>query len=192
MLGRPPLRGALALMPARLPLFYVSTVFGQIGAMLGGMDENQAPEDESTARGLSRRVSESAAARGVPLATIATTVFVVTGTVLAIILLWTLRTIVLYVIVAVLFAVLLAPAVGLLERRGMRRSLATTIIFLIGVACVVGLGVLFGQPLVNAVTRFSHQAPSLVSQAERGKGPIGHLVRRFHLQHWVDSHAPQL
>ena len=160
--------------------------------MLEGMNEKATPEDESTARGLSRRVSESAAARGVPLATIVTTVLVVSATVLAVILLWTLRTIVLYVIVAVFFAVLLAPAVALLERRGMRRSFATTIMFLIGVACVVGLGILFGQPLVNAVTRFSHQAPSLVSQAEKGKGPIGHLVRRFHLQHWVNSHAPQL
>lgn len=156
------------------------------------MDVNQPENEESTARELSRRVSANAAARGVPLATIVTTVLVVTLTALAIVLVWTLRTILLYVIVAVFFAVILAPAVGSLERRGMKRVLATAIIFLIGLAAMVGLGVLFGQPLVNAVTRFSHQAPNLVSQAEKGRGPIGHLVRRFHLQRWVDQHAPQL
>jgi predicted PurR-regulated permease PerM len=120
------------------------------------------------------------------------TVAVVAVTSFSFVLLWALRTIVLYVIVAVFFAVLLAPAVALLQRRGMRRSLATTIIFLVGLACLIGLGILFGQPLVNAVTRFSHQAPHLVSQAEKGRGPIGHLVRRFHLQNWVNQHAPQL
>ena len=156
------------------------------------MEPETKPDEESTARELSRRMSESAAKRGVPLATIVTVVLVVTATALAIVLVWTLRTIVLYVIVAVFFAVLLAPAVSLLERRGMRRSLATTIIFLIGLAGLIGLGVLFGQPLVNGVTRFSHQAPNLVSQAEKGKGPIGHLVRQFHLQHWINQHAPQL
>ncbi len=49
----------------------------------------------------------------------------------------------------------------------------------------IGLVVAFGYPLVNGLTHLSHQLPLYISSAEHGRGRIGHLLCRFHLQAWV-------
>ena len=41
------------------------------------------------------------------------------------------------------------------------------------------------MPLANGIANLAHALPSYVSQAEHGRGWIGHLVRRYHVQHWV-------
>jgi len=138
------------------------------------------------------RAMRAADRRDVPLPTILTAVAVVVGTCLAIVLVWTLRTIVLYVLVSTFIAVLLAPAVSAIERRGLRRGLATGIVFTLGILAFAGLAFLFGWPLVTAVDHFSRQAPHLVRQAEQGRGTLGHLLERFHLRHWVQTNAPKL
>lgn len=38
----------------------------------------------------------------------------------------------------------------------------------------------------------SQGLPSYVQAAEHGRGWIGHLVTRFHLQAWVNRNAPKL
>lgn len=141
---------------------------------------------------LARRVSSAARARNVPLATILTTVLVVVLAGFSIMLIWVLRTIVLYVLVATFIAVFLSPAVSALQRRGLGRGVASGVVFLIGALAFGGLAFLFGVPLANAVTHFAHQAPSLVKQAEHGRGAVGHLVKRLNLQHWVQTNAPKL
>ena len=55
-----------------------------------------------------------------------------------------------------------------------------------------GLVAAFGYPLVHGLTHFSQRLPSYVQSAEHGRGWIGHLVRRFHLQAWVTRNAPKL
>jgi len=55
-----------------------------------------------------------------------------------------------------------------------------------------GLVTAFGYPLVHGLTHFSQRLPSYVQAAEHGRGWIGHLVRRFHLQAWVARNAPKL
>jgi predicted PurR-regulated permease PerM len=52
--------------------------------------------------------------------------------------------------------------------------------------------VAFGYPLANAITHLAHVLPSYVSRAEHGRGWIGHLVRRYHVQTWVQHNAPKL
>jgi predicted PurR-regulated permease PerM len=42
------------------------------------------------------------------------------------------------------------------------------------------------------VTHFSQRLPSYVQAAEHGRGWIGHLVTRFHLEAWVTRNAPKL
>jgi predicted PurR-regulated permease PerM len=111
---------------------------------------------------------------------------------LIIVLLWVLRSEILYIGVAVFIAVLLSPPVIWLEHHGVRRGYGATLVFVIGLLIFSGLVFLFGAPLVSAVTRFSHQVPGLVRQAENGRGQIGHLVRRFHLQQWVSKNLPKL
>ncbi len=138
------------------------------------------------------RVSDAAASRRIPLATILTTVAVVVLTGIGLLLLWVLRIEVLYVLVAVFVALALSPAVRGLQRRGLSWGTAATVVFLIGVVAFGGIVYAFSAPLVSAVTRFAHQVPTLVDQAEHGRGSIGHLVRRLHLQAWVSKNAPKL
>ncbi|HEX3948018.1 MAG TPA: AI-2E family transporter [Acidimicrobiales bacterium] len=149
--------------------------------------------DPETYRG---RLSAAAHARGIPLATILTTVLVaflvLDVNFLVILLLWVLRTIVLYAVVAFFIALLLSPAVHLVQRVVPSRGWAVTIVFLVTVIAVIGIVVLFTAPLVEAVTHFAKQLPTLVQQAEHGRGRIGHLLKRFHLQQWVTKNAPKL
>ncbi len=149
--------------------------------------------DTDTYRG---RMWAGAARRGVPLATILTALLVgfalLDLDVLVVLLLWVLRTIILYTVIAVFLALLLSPAVHLLERVGASRWLAATIVFVVGIVVFLGILVGFTAPLVNAVTHFAKQLPTLVKQAEHGQGKIGHLLERFHLRTWVTKNAPKI
>ena len=46
---------------------------------------------------------------------------------------------------------------------------------------------LFAEPLVTAAINFGHQVPHLVSQTKKGRGPIGRLVYRLHLQKYLSE-----
>ncbi len=49
--------------------------------------------------------------------------------------------------------------------------------------------VAFGYPLANGLTHLAHGLPGYVHDAERGRGPVGHLVRKYHIQHWITTNA---
>jgi predicted PurR-regulated permease PerM len=138
----------------------------------------------------------AAASRNVPLGTILTTVAVAFAILdvnaLVILLLWVLRTILLYCLVAVFVALLLAPIVRGVERLHVPRSAAVILVFVLAVVVFLGVVALFTAPLVHAVTRFAKDLPSLVKQAEHGRGRVGALIQRFHLQKWVNQNAPKI
>ncbi|HTQ92942.1 MAG TPA: AI-2E family transporter [Streptosporangiaceae bacterium] len=139
------------------------------------------------------RTRMAAAAHGVPLATIIVSVAVVSATYLAGKLIYRLRDIVLLMVIAGFIALLLNPLVLYLQRwRIRRRGLAVTVVTVWAALVFVALVAAFGYPLVNGMTHFSHQLPSYVSSAEHGRGWIGHLIIRFHLQAWVARNAPRL
>ena len=95
--------------------------------------------------------------------------------------------------VAAFLALIMNPSVHSLQRRfGWRRGGAVGGVFAIGFLAFVGLATAFGYPLVNAVTHFAENAPHLVQQAQHGKGWIGHLVKRFHLENKVKQDSPKL
>ena len=56
----------------------------------------------------------------------------------------------------------------------------------------IGLALVFGYPLVNGITHLADQLPKYVASAEHGTGWIGHLVRKYHIQNWVQRNAPKL
>ncbi len=139
------------------------------------------------------RLVEAAAARGIPLATILTTVAVVVVVYLAGRLIYKLRDIVLLLVVAGFIALLLDPAVVFLERRLRRRGYAVAVVTAGAIFAFAGLAFAFGYPLVNAITHLADNLPKYVNQAEHGKGWIGHLVHKYHVQHWVQKNlAPKL
>jgi predicted PurR-regulated permease PerM len=113
---------------------------------------------------------------------------VIAGALLA----WRLRATILLILVSLFVAVLLNPFVGMCCRRGWRRVNAIFVVY--GVLVVVGLafGYLLFHPLVSSATRFAHDLPTLVRDAQHGRGPVGHLIARLHLESWVRRHVPNL
>jgi predicted PurR-regulated permease PerM len=142
------------------------------------------------------RLSGSADRRGLQLAPIVLGTLVVIGLLDLnaglLVGIWVLRKILLYVVVAFFFALLLTPATRFLKRRGMSHGGATTMVFLIGLVAFGGLVYLFASPLVTAAVHFGHQIPDLVKNARKGRGPLGRLVFRLHLQKYLSEGSSQI
>ena len=105
---------------------------------------------------------------------------------------WRLRLLLLLVAVAFFIALLLQPFVHLLQQRGLRRSSAVMIVYLVLAVLAGAFGYLVFHPLYTSATKFATDLPSLVRQAQHGKGPVGHLITRLHLATYVQQHAPAL
>jgi len=139
------------------------------------------------------RLWRSATRRGVPLPTILVAVLVVALAYLAGKVIYRLRDIVLLMIVSGFVALLLNPLVVTLQRwKIKRRGGAVAVVTFLAVLVFAGLAAVFGLPLTNGIANLAHALPTYVSQAEHGRGWIGHLVRRYHVQHWVNANVPKL
>ncbi|HEY6480708.1 MAG TPA: AI-2E family transporter [Streptosporangiaceae bacterium] len=139
------------------------------------------------------RLRKAAEAAGVPLPTILVTVAVVAATYLAALLVVHLRDILLLIVVAGFVALLLNPIVVGLRRIGIRRrGVSVAIVALLGLLAFVGLAAVFGYPLANGITHLADALPGYVRDAEHGRGELGQLVRRYHVQAWVQKNAPKL
>ncbi|MGO9671141.1 MAG: AI-2E family transporter [Streptosporangiaceae bacterium] len=139
------------------------------------------------------RLWRAAEARHVPLRAILTTVAVVVVVYLAGKLLYRLRDVMLLILVAGFIALILNPLVVALQRwRIRRRGWAVAIVTLWGLIVFFGLALAFGYPLANGITHLAHALPSYVNDAEHGRGPLGHLVRRYHIQSWIQKNIPKL
>jgi predicted PurR-regulated permease PerM len=138
------------------------------------------------------RLLQAADRRHVPLRTILVTVAVVAATYLTGKLIYRLRDIVLLIIVAGFVALLLNPLVVLLQRRIPRRGFAVTIVTLGALVVFAVLAYSFGNPLVNGITGLADKLPGYVASAQHGRGWIGHLATKYHIQAWVQKNAPKL
>lgn len=139
------------------------------------------------------RLFELAEERHIPLRAILTTVAVVVVVYLAGRLVYKLREVLLLIVVAGFIALLLNPAVVLTQRYvARRRGVAVGVVTLVALLVFAGLAVAFGYPLVDGITHFVSRLPTYVKQAEHGKGWIGHLVRKYHVQSWVEKNGPKL
>jgi predicted PurR-regulated permease PerM len=139
------------------------------------------------------RLWAAAESRGIPLRAILTTVAVVVLTYVAGKLAYRLRDVILIMLMASFLALLLNPLVIALQRwRIKRRGWAVAIVTFWGLVVFFGLAVLFGVPLSHGITHLADRLPSYVSAAEHGRGWLGHLVRRYHVQTWVNHNVPKL
>ncbi len=104
-----------------------------------------------------------------------------------------LRLILTYLAVALFFTVVLTPAVDFLQHRvKMRRALATLIVFVIGFSLLGAMGYAFIRPIVDQGQKFANNLPKIVNNAEKGKGSIGHLVKRYKVEKYVKDNKAQL
>ncbi len=142
------------------------------------------------------KFSGSADRRGIPLGTIvvsvATVILLLDLNAALILGLWALRTIVVYIVIALFFTLLLTPATRFLRRRGLSHGGATLLVFLIGVLILGGLVYLFTEPLVTAAVHFGQQVPTLIREAKKGHGPLGRLLYRLHLQKYLSTGSAKI
>ena len=127
---------------------------------------------------------------------VARTAFIATGAVVSVgiglALLWRLRVVVLLIVVSLFLGALLHPIVSFVERRGIRRGIATAVVFFFSAAVAVTMGYVLVHPVYTSATNFAKELPNLVRQAQHGKGQIGHLVKRLHLESYVKQNVPRL
>jgi len=129
----------------------------------------------------------------VPWRTILASVFVVAVAYLGFQLLRELTRIIAWLFVAGFLAIVLTPAVDLLQRRfRLRRGVATAIVFVTGLALIGGMLYAFIRPVVEQVSGFVDSLPKLVDDAQHGRGWVGHLVDRYNLDTWVKDNRSRL
>jgi predicted PurR-regulated permease PerM len=158
------------------------------------MDEPARPVDR-TRSGRSRDAAIAARERATEWLVVRSAVYVLlAGLVVLVVALlaWRLRATILLLAVSVFLAVLLNPFVRMLCRRGMRRVNAVFIVYGVLVVLALAFGYLLFHPLVSSATRFAHDLPGIVRDAQHGRGTVGHLVARLHLENWVRRNVPNL
>lgn len=96
-------------------------------------------------------------------------------------------------LVALFFAVILTPPVDLLQAKvHLRRGVATLLVFVVGLVALSAMIYAFAKPLVDQGNKFSADIPTLVRDAEKGRGPVGRVVKRYKLQKYVRDHRKQI
>ena len=103
-----------------------------------------------------------------------------------------LRGVILLLVVAGFIALLLNPLVIALQQWVKRRGIAVSLVTLLAVCAFAGLAVAFGYPLVNGISHLADNLPTYVKNAQHGRGWVGRVVTKYHLQTWVEKNAPKL
>jgi predicted PurR-regulated permease PerM len=86
-----------------------------------------------------------------------------------------------FVLIALLAALALNPAVEFFVSRGLRRGWAAMVVFLLAVVAVGLLALVLIPPLVTQVSHFIDALPGTLDQLSKGHGPLGFLERKFHV-----------
>ena len=80
-----------------------------------------------------------------------------------------------WILIAILLAAALNPGVEVLERRGMGRLAAASVVFAVALLVLTLIGVLVVPPLVNQVSDFINAVPDFIDDLTAGRGPLGWL-----------------
>jgi predicted PurR-regulated permease PerM len=86
-----------------------------------------------------------------------------------------------WTLVSLLLAMALNPAVGALQRAGLRRGAAAAVVYLLVSAVIAGVGALVIPTLVQQVADFIDALPGYVRELTAGNGPLGFLQRDYHV-----------
>ncbi len=97
-----------------------------------------------------------------------------------------------WILIAVFLAAALNPAVEFFERRGLKRGLASGIVFLLTVLGIGAVAAIFIPPLVREVRDFIEAVPEIVADITAGRGPLGFLEREYDVVERVRAAVLQL
>ncbi len=129
----------------------------------------------------------------VPWRTIIGAVAVVVATFLLLYLLLAAIRIVTWVAIAGFMAIVLAPLVTRLERRlHGRRNLATGTVVVGTLVVIAGVVALFIMPVRTQLVDIITDLPGTVHDAADGKGPVGNIVHKLHIESYVQDNETKL
>jgi predicted PurR-regulated permease PerM len=126
----------------------------------------------------------------VPIRTILAVFWIFTASSVLLILLFQLRHLIFNVVIAVFLALVVNPAVVWLQRHRFSRGWAIVIVSITLFLAVSGIGAAIAAPLATQGANVATHAPTYLRQAEQGRGPLGRLAHRVHLEKEVKRVAP--
>ena len=94
-----------------------------------------------------------------------------------------------WILIAILLAAALNPAVEVLERRGMSRLVAASVVFVSALLVLTLIGALVIPPLVSQVSDFINTVPDFIDDLTAGRGPLGWLQDDYQI---VDRIPPAI
>ena len=129
----------------------------------------------------------------VPWRTIIASVGVVVVTYGLLMLLLAATRILTWVLIAGFMAIVLAPLVSRLDRRlGGRRNIATATVVIGTLVVSFGAIALFVMPVRTQLVDIITDLPGTVHQAADGRGPVGNLVQRLHVENYIKDNEDKL
>lgn len=150
-------------------------------------------EDEDLPESRRRRMLRTADLNSVPVLSILFAIFAVVAVYISGQVIYHLRDLLMLGLIGGFIALILNPmVVGLQHWRVKRRGGAVAIVTFVALLIFFGLAVLFGYPLINGITHFAHALPGYVHRAQDGKGAIGRLFRKYHVESWVKRNSSHL
>jgi predicted PurR-regulated permease PerM len=86
-----------------------------------------------------------------------------------------------WILIAILLAAALNPAVEAFQRRGLSRGWAATVVFFLALLGMTALGFLVIPPLVAQVGDFIEALPDFIDDVTAGRGPLGFLQEDYQI-----------
>ena len=101
------------------------------------------------------------------------------------------REIVLWLVIAVVLAMALEPAVAWLTRHRFRRGLAAVLVSLAAIVVLAGIVAVLAVPLVNQARQLVDDLPAYVNDLTKPGSPFAGLESRFHVVERLRALAPR-
>ncbi|MGA3539974.1 AI-2E family transporter [Micromonosporaceae bacterium DT194] len=121
------------------------------------------------------------------------TVGVLLLTLLALVLLYAARQVLVCALLAIFLAATLNPLADWTQRRVVRRrTLATLLTFLAALVVITAVTALIVVPLSRDVSRFAAHLPETVDEIRRGQGPLGSLFERIGVWRFTERHRDEI
>ena len=99
---------------------------------------------------------------------------------------WIARHVLTWVLISLFLALALNPAVDWFQRHGLsKRGGAVAVTSLLTLGFFVAIGFLFVPTLVHQVNEFVHKSPDYVHDVTHGRGRLGFLETKYHIQEKV-------
>jgi predicted PurR-regulated permease PerM len=101
---------------------------------------------------------------------------------------WIARHVITWILIALFLALALNPAVEWFQRHGVRRrGFAAALTYVLTIGFFVGIGFTFVPTLVDQTNDFVQKLPDYVHDITHGRGRLGFLETKYHIQERVES-----